>query len=283
MVVGRSSKQRSFLCDTILGETFLEFISTFEEVDPTSLMSSRDDAMPRATAFAGRSWLHEHPGGHVSWRDPTMRQFKKESTTYFVRGSEYRWNTQKIESNGFTSNQRISIALESCFDEHGQDAWEINWKTPEVQTTLLNTYPPELIATILKGLREQLKENDQLNVVQQIARPVLEMPIEKDQILQDGGGFWDEVNGGYLPEDFALTAGREEIAWVHSGCVYEIVPMQKGTDAGKKPLGPIWVETGPRSKENSVQTVCQRIQDEETESDSKSSSRFSVVLCVVIS
>ena len=36
----------------------------------------------------------------------------------------------------------------------------------EVQTTLLNTYPPELLATIPKALREQLKENDQPNAVE---------------------------------------------------------------------------------------------------------------------
>ena len=35
-----------------------------------------------------------------------------------------------------------------------------------MQTTLLNTYPPELLATILKALREQLKENDQPNAVE---------------------------------------------------------------------------------------------------------------------
>ena len=40
---------------------------------------------------------------------------------------------------------------------------------PEMQTTLLNTYPPKLNAKILKALREQLKENDQLNAVEAIA------------------------------------------------------------------------------------------------------------------
>ena len=40
---------------------------------------------------------------------------------------------------------------------------------PEMQTTLLNTYPPKLIATILKALREKLKENDHLNAVEEIA------------------------------------------------------------------------------------------------------------------
>ena len=29
---------------------------------------------------------------------------------------------------------------------------------PEMQTTLLNTYPPKLVATILEALREQLSK-----------------------------------------------------------------------------------------------------------------------------
>ena len=28
--------------------------------------------------FADRYWLHEHPGGHASWRESTMRKFTKE-------------------------------------------------------------------------------------------------------------------------------------------------------------------------------------------------------------
>ena len=48
---------------------------------------------------------------------------------------------------------------------------------PEMQTTLLNTYLPKLIATILKTLREQLIENYQLNAVEEIAGPVPELPL----------------------------------------------------------------------------------------------------------
>ena len=50
------------------------------------------------------------------------------------------------------------------------------WMNPEMQTTLLNTYTPKLIATILKALREQLKENDQLNAVKEIAGPAPQNP-----------------------------------------------------------------------------------------------------------
>ena len=57
---------------------------------------------------------------------------------------------------------------------------------PEMQTTLLNTYPPKLIVTILKALREQLTQSDQLNAVEEIAGPVPEIPLEYDQILIEG-------------------------------------------------------------------------------------------------
>ena len=51
----------------------------------------------------------------------------------------------------------------------------------EMQTRLLNTYPPELVETILKALREELKENDQLDTVEEIAGPVPYVPLEYDQ------------------------------------------------------------------------------------------------------
>ena len=55
----------------------------------------------------------------------------------------------------------------------------------EAQTTLWNTYLPKKIATILKALREQLTENDQLNAVEEIASSVPEIPVEFEQVLKD--------------------------------------------------------------------------------------------------
>ena len=112
-----------------------------------------------------------------------------------------------------------------------------------MQRTLLNTNPPRLIASILKALREQPKESEQLHSVEEIAGPVPEIPLEYDQISKEGGRFWDDVNDGYLPEDLVLAWRREEIVWVHSEGVYEIVPKQECRDAGIKPLDLIWVDT----------------------------------------
>ena len=145
-------------------------------------------------------------------------------TTGFFTNS---WRIE-ISFESYVRNSRIKIALESYFEEHAQS----NWMNPEMQTTLLDAYPPKLIGTMLKALREQLKKNDQLNAVEEIAGPVPEIPLEYDQILKEGGRFSDDVNGGYLPEDLVLAARREEIDWVHSEGVHEIVPMQECRDAG---------------------------------------------------
>ena len=82
-----------------------------------------------------------------------------------------------------------------------------------------------------------------MHVVEEIAGPAPEIPLEYDQISREGEGFWDDVNGGYHPEDPVLTARREAIDWVHSDGVFEIVPMQECKDAGRKPLELIWVGT----------------------------------------
>ena len=100
-----------------------------------------------------------------------------------------------------------------------------------------------MIATILKALRQPIKENDQLNVVEEISGPVSEISIADARILRDGRGYWDDVNGGHLPEDLVWAARGEEMSWVHSGGFYEIVPMQECTEVGEKLLDLIWVDT----------------------------------------
>ena len=49
-------------------------------------------------------------------------------------------------SSQTVGESELKIALESSSEEHAQEVWERNWMNPEMQTTLLNTYPPKLIA-----------------------------------------------------------------------------------------------------------------------------------------
>ena len=78
--------------------------------------------------------------------------------------------------------------------------------------------------------------------------------LEYEEILKEGGGFCDDVNGGYLPEDPVLAARREEIELVHSDGVYEIVPMQESIGSGQKLLDLIWLDT-----DKSVDTAHKKI------------------------
>ena len=117
-----------------------------------------------------------------------MRKFTKASTTCFVKGPVCRWNVQKMRSESgeyvrkttgfFTNSWRIKIAMDCHFEEHAQEDWERNCMNPEMQTTLFNTYPPKLTATILRALREQIKGSDRLHSVEEIARPVPEIHLE---------------------------------------------------------------------------------------------------------
>ena len=68
-----------------------KLMSLREGLNVTMLCYMRED-------FADRHWLHEHPGGHASWREPTMKKFTKESTLSFVRELGCKWYVQKMRS-----------------------------------------------------------------------------------------------------------------------------------------------------------------------------------------
>ena len=102
--------------DPFLETQYLERTSAGSDQHIKKLMSLREGPQH----FADRCWLHEHPGKHASWREPTIRKFTKESTTYFVRGPVCRWNIQEMQSESservrkttgfYTNSWRIRIA-----------------------------------------------------------------------------------------------------------------------------------------------------------------------------
>ena len=56
---------------------------------------------------------------------------------------------------------------------------------PEMQTTLLNMYNPKQMETILKALRGQFEEDDQMDTAEEIAGLVPEIPLEREKILKE--------------------------------------------------------------------------------------------------
>ena len=109
--------------------------------------------------------------------------------------------------------------------------------------SLAAKYPPKMVSVVLRAHRRQLQADGEINSIDEIAGPVSEMPEEYKEILESGGGFWDDVNGGFLPAGAVLAARREEVAWVRSEGVYVPVPEQEAIDAGIRPLDLLWVDT----------------------------------------
>ena len=88
--------------------------------------------------------------------------------------SEYKWKTK----GAFINTWRIKIALENFFEKHAQEIWERNlWKA-----TLLNLCNPILMETILKALRGQFEEDDQMDTAGETVGSIPEPSRECEQI-----------------------------------------------------------------------------------------------------
>ena len=132
--------------------------------------------------FGERYWLHEHPRRHSSGKESMRMKFMNMPSECSKKGSEsseYMWKT----TGAFINSWRIKIAY---FEQRAQETWERNLR----KTTLLNTYNPILMETILKVLREQFKDDDQRRTAREIAGLVPETSLEWEPILKERGGFW---------------------------------------------------------------------------------------------
>ena len=86
----------------------------------------------------------------------------------FTRCSQSQTNTCAKQQVSSQTVGESKLLLESFVEEHAKGVWVRNWMGLEVHATLFHTYPPILIAKILKALREEVKENNQLTTVQEI-------------------------------------------------------------------------------------------------------------------
>ena len=104
--------------------------------------------------------------------------------------------------------------------------------------------------------------------------------------MKEGGRFWDDVNDLYLPADLVLAARREEIDWVHSEGVYEIVSMQECKGCGHETVGPdlgghthtrLWIRHARKFDRGCVQENTKRRSKVKTQRDLPASQFFSAM------
>ena len=75
----------------------------------------------------------------------------------------------------------MKIALESYFEECAQKTWESNL----AKTKLLKTCNPILMETILKVLREQSEDGDQMNTAGELVILIPETLLEWESTLKE--------------------------------------------------------------------------------------------------
>ena len=96
--------------------------------------------------------------------------------------------------------------------KHAQEIWERHWMDPEMQTTLLNNYNPKLMETILKALRGQFNEDDQMDTAEGIGGPASKIPIECEQILGEWEDFGTMSTMFFYLKIQCLTASSDKCA-----------------------------------------------------------------------
>ena len=88
--------------------------------------------------------------------------------------------------------------------------------------------PIKLVRAVLRALRDELRQRGHLSGFDEVAGPVPEFPEIPEnyrEMLEQGGGFWDDVNGGFLPTDLVLQARAEmrtNTAAGNDGCPPEV-------------------------------------------------------------
>ena len=152
------------------------------------------------------------------------------------------------ETGWLTNCPALARALErTCTNEFGNAPWHRHFHLVGGGIDFSARYPPKLVTAVLRAARDQLRLDGHLSALEsEIAGPIAEedeVPPEWRELLTQGGGFWDDVHGGWLPEKLVIAARAEELRWVHEQEVYKIVPRKLAEAKGQKPLSLLWVDT----------------------------------------
>ncbi|CAK0855964.1 unnamed protein product [Prorocentrum cordatum] len=278
-------------CDPFSQLQYLNRLTTDEKVRERRLRDGREGLRVAIEAYnkqydAGRYFLHEHPATATSWKEQGMEELMSREGVYYAQGPMCRYGLQlpekyRDESDGVPEYVR----KETGFITNSEEIWhELNGKCSNLVGGELHRhtelkggvahfaakYPPKFVSAVLRALRRQLRKDGELNAVDEIAGPVPEIPIEYKEMLEKGGGFWDDVNGGFLPTEKVLAARQEEMDWIHGEKVYDIVPEQEAQEAGVRPLDVLWVDTD-KSMDPNEQKVRSRlcVREYKTKKDGK--------------
>ena len=208
---------------------------------------------------AGRYYLHEHPRTATSWKLQSMGRFEKYADTMYIDSNMCRFGmvTNHKGEQGLvqkattfmTNAPEIATRLDRrCSQEHREEFKHLPiWGERAREAQI---YPQALCRAVAEGIKAQkmvdrtqlcgLELND-LGIKESDILPIdNQHDNEFDEIIMQA---WDDVTGKELKPDQVMAARREEMEYVDSMGVYDVVPVADCWKAtGKPPIKSRWVD-----------------------------------------
>jgi len=212
----------------------------------------------------GRLFLHEHPWGASSWKEPEITALSSRPDVYIVKGPMCRWGMESTdkrvdpprtgyvrkETGWMTNSKRLAELLEGvCSNVDGSRPWHRHVHLIGGLGKAARIYPPALVEAVLQVLQEMMHESGELNAVEAFgAGP---SPAEEPMPNGEWQEFWDHVNGGYLDAEKVSAARAQEREWIAKQGVYRIVPRSMCLEeTGKAPIPLRWIDTNKGDNKN---------------------------------
>ena len=121
-------------------------------------------------------------------------------------------------------------------------------------------YPPALVAAILKGIKEHMKEDGEIKDLGNLN--VGAVPDEEPDCSEEYFEGWfpeqkeeedkiyvDDITGVQLPTEEVLKARQEELGWIHKQKIYEKRTLDECWEAtGKAPITLKWIDRNSKQR-----------------------------------
>ena len=170
---------------------------------------------------AGHHFLYEHPWGASSWKEGIVTDFMQDPRVICVKGPMCNWELMGCDASGpgyvrketgwLTSSPHIAKKLEGvCTNYSEERPFHRHVHLVNGRAGAAKVYTPQLVAGVLRALRDQLVEEGDISTMEVITSG----PVPEEKVIGDGPWlrYWDDVNGGYLePEKVRRRSRRRAV------------------------------------------------------------------------
>ena len=230
----------------------------------------------------GGHFLFEQPQTAASWQERCVKELMEYPGVVRVVGPMCRWGLRaedrRTGRQGFvrkptawlTNHPGLAEVLEgwcTCASEDGVHPYRHVHLMGGLAAPAAR-YPVQLVTAILKQLREDLREWEDLSDLAAYAagpsphEALAGSPASAvaDADADTAGVFVDDVRGGALDAERVRAARREEVEWCRKMCVWERYPRTDMLAEGGRAISLRWVDTdkGDAQRPNYRSRLCVR-------------------------